>query len=90
MPPSTVSTCADMKPLSSPARKAIALAISSTVPRRPNGVRAIRRASSYAFRFRIVPAVGMSDGATALTLMLRAPSSAAARVIPITPALMPL
>ena len=55
------------------------------------GIMGITRASSSALRFRIVPSVGMADGATAFTRILRSPSSAAAaRVMPITPALMPL
>jgi hypothetical protein len=91
MPPSTERTWPVMYWLSSDSRKVMARAMSSTVPRRPSGVWATRLASRSALRLRIVPSVGVAEGAMALTRIRRAPrSTAAARVMPITPALMPL
>ena len=76
-----------MYPASSEARKATAFAISSVVPKRPSGVRAVISCLSSSGRS-WVSSVRTNPGATALTVMPREASSrAVALVKPISPAL---
>src|SRR4029077_11020037 len=85
-PPSTARTWPVMKAASSEARNATACAISSGVPNRPSGVRAVISAWSASGRS-WVSSVRTNPGATALTVMEREASSrATALVKPMRPA----
>src|SRR6516162_1374423 len=91
MPPSTCSTAPLMNSASRLNRNATALSLSCSCPSRRNGIVFARRAYSSGELRPIAPGVGTEPGATALTRILRGPSSAAnVRVSEVTALLMAL
>ena len=87
MPPSTQITWPVMYLALSDAKKTTVSAMSSTSPKRPNGIVATAASFTESERTSVI-SVATNHGATAFTVILRDASSfAAALVRPITPAL---
>jgi len=86
-PPSTTRVWPVIKPASSEAKNATAYPISSTAPKRFNGIAAVV-VSMYACPKSLTPSVSTFPGKTALMVILnRASSRAAVRMNPSIPAL---